>query len=109
MIGNPEINNPKSLPARTFRRQFRLPFPVFDKIIVPECDRLNVFEFKDSARVRLPTEFKVMIFVDWDTSTIWMCLLIRLDCGQVGFEVGCGAVGGKWVSPDVVGIEVVGD
>ena len=61
LIGNPEINNPKSLPARIFRRQFRLPFPVFDKIIVPECDRLNVFEVKDSARVRLPTEFKVLI------------------------------------------------
>ena len=61
MISNPAIEDPTTKEGREFRRKFRLPFPVFSKIIVPECDRLNVFEVKDEARVRIPTEFKVLI------------------------------------------------
>ena len=58
---HPDMKVAKSKIARDFRRKFRVPFPVFDKIIVPECDRLNVFEVTDTARVRIPTDFKVMI------------------------------------------------
>jgi len=61
MITDIEIQDSTSKVAREFRRKFRLPFPVFDKIIVPECDRLNVFEIKDKIRVRLPTDMKVLI------------------------------------------------
>ena len=53
--------DPTTKLAREFRRKFRVPYPVFDKMIVPECNRLNVFEVKDMARVRIPTEIKVMI------------------------------------------------
>ena len=59
---SPDIKIPTSKIAREFRRRFRVPFPVFDKVIVPECDRLNnVFDVVDQARVRIPTDFKVMI------------------------------------------------
>jgi hypothetical protein len=60
-LQNPDIKDPTSKVAREFRRKFRLPYPVFDKVIVPECDRLNVFEVKDESRVRIPTDFKVLI------------------------------------------------
>jgi hypothetical protein len=58
---HPDMKVATSKIARDFRRKFRVPFPVFDKIIVPECDRLDVFEVSDTARVRIPTDFKVMI------------------------------------------------
>jgi len=61
MLMSPDIKDPLSKCAREFRRRFRIPYPVFEKILVPECDRLNVFEVKDYARVRLPTEFKILI------------------------------------------------
>ena len=60
-INNPEVKDPSTKTARDFRRRFRVPFPIFDEIIVPECDRLNVFEVRDLARVRIPTDFKVLI------------------------------------------------
>ena len=60
-ILDPRINNARSKEGKAFRRNFRLPFPVFSKVLVPECDRLNVFEVSNLARVRVPTEIKVMI------------------------------------------------
>ena len=51
-LNNPEIKDPTTKTARDFRRKFRVPFPVFDQILVPECDRLNVIEVKDTFRVR---------------------------------------------------------
>jgi len=61
MLMDPTIKDASSKIGRDFRRRFRVPYPVFDQIIVPECDRLNVFEVSDLARIRLPTEFKVLI------------------------------------------------
>ena len=34
---------------------------MFNTIIVPECERLNVFEVKDEERTRIPIEFKILI------------------------------------------------
>jgi hypothetical protein len=45
---------------RIFRRRFRVPFPVFEHI-VSECNRVNLFNIKSESRVRIPTEFKVLI------------------------------------------------
>ena len=59
-ISHPNIRNPKCKQGKEFRRKFRVPFPVFEKVLVPECDRLNVFEVVDKSRVRVPTEIKVL-------------------------------------------------
>ena len=53
--------DPTTKLAREVRRKFRRPFPVFMKIVVPECERLNVFETRDVSRRRIPTEFKILI------------------------------------------------
>ena len=59
-ISHPHIRNPKCKQGKEFRRKFRVPFPVFEKVLVPECERLNVFEVVDKSRVRVPTEIKVL-------------------------------------------------
>ena len=46
--------------SRIFRRRFRVPFPIFEKIVL-ECNRVNVFNIKSESRVRVPIEFKVLI------------------------------------------------
>jgi hypothetical protein len=60
-ICDPRIVDAKSKQGKKFRRNFRVPFPVFDKVLVPECNRLNVFEVHSLSRVRVPTEIKVLI------------------------------------------------
>ena len=42
-----------------FRRRFRVPYPLFKEIIVPDCHRMNVFEVK--VRHLVPIEFKILI------------------------------------------------
>lgn len=46
--------------SRIFRRRFRVPFPIFEKIVL-ECNRVNVFNIKSESRGRVPIEFKVLI------------------------------------------------
>ena len=60
MISDPRVAISKSKQGKEFRRKFRVPYPVFAKVIVSECERLNVFEVKDYTRVRVPTEIKVL-------------------------------------------------
>jgi hypothetical protein len=45
---------------RKFRRRFRVPYPLY-QYIVSECNRVNLFNIKSESRVRVPTEFKVLI------------------------------------------------
>ena len=59
----------ESKAGKEFRRKFRVPYPVFKKILVPECDRLNVFEVKDFHRIRVPTEMKLLCIRIWHTTT----------------------------------------
>ena len=61
MIQDPKINNPKSRIAKLFRRRFRVPFRLFNKLIVPECKRVNLFDTKQENMVRIPLEFKILI------------------------------------------------
>ena len=60
MISDPRISISKSKEGKEFRRKFRVPYPVFKNILVPESERLNVFEVKDWIRIRVPTEMKLL-------------------------------------------------
>ena len=43
LLLDPNIENPNSGPAKKFRRRFRVPYPLFKDVIVPQCDEKNVF------------------------------------------------------------------
>ena len=55
------IDNPKSRAAKIFRRRFRVPYRLFRDVIVPECERVNIFGTKVESKVRIPLQFKILI------------------------------------------------
>ena len=59
MISDPRISISKSKEGKEFRK-IQVPYPVFKNILVPESERLNVFEVKDWVRIRVPTEMKLL-------------------------------------------------
>ena len=46
--------------ANLWIRRFRLPMDVFS-MIAEKCHTLNIFRIKDHSKVKVPTEFKVMM------------------------------------------------
>ena len=56
-LRDPRIKVPHSWIAKKFRRRFRIPFSVFDQVLVPMCIKEEVF----SKKSRIPIEFKILI------------------------------------------------
>jgi hypothetical protein len=59
LINNPNVENPNSKEGKSFRRRFRIPFPLF-KLIVQLCRKENIFEHTDQRKVRIPIEIQVL-------------------------------------------------
>ena len=61
MLLNPLIKDPASKLAKKFRRRFRVPYPLFSELLVPECKRVNLFNTTFENMIRVPIEFKILI------------------------------------------------
>ena len=61
LIRSDDIRDPTSYNARLFKRRFRVPFGLFEDIIVPMCEEKNIFETTYPTRIRVPVEFKVLM------------------------------------------------
>lgn len=53
LINHPNINDVNSYEGRIFRRRFRVPFAVFNKILVPRCKEFNIFQSKKKCIIKL--------------------------------------------------------
>lgn len=58
LISDPNINNPRSMAAKKFKRRFRLPFELFEAF-VNECIENNVF--KTNYKTKITVKFRVLI------------------------------------------------
>jgi hypothetical protein len=61
MLADESINDSSSRNGKLFRRRFRIPYPLFNEILVPLCKEKNIFEIKQECRVRIPLEFKILL------------------------------------------------
>ena len=61
LLQKPEVKVERSKWGKLFRRRFRVPFALFDKILVPKCREANIFATISEARVRIPLEFKLLM------------------------------------------------
>jgi Plant transposon protein len=59
LITNPATKDLTTTEGKLFRRRFRVPFPVFEQVLVPLCREKNVFETKSAHRI--PIEMKVLL------------------------------------------------
>ena len=60
MLRNPETRDPRTFPGKKWITRFRVPFPVFENIVVM-CERDNVFEIKRNRAISIPIEFRAMV------------------------------------------------
>jgi hypothetical protein len=58
LINDPNVWDPRTNAGKNFRRRFRVPFPLFNDVIVPACKSKNVFSNKQSW---ISVEFKVLL------------------------------------------------
>jgi hypothetical protein len=73
MLRDESVNDPSSFAGKKFRLRFRVPFPVFKNVLVPECKRVNIFEEKGASKI--PIEFKILLILRFlgrshDTDTL---------------------------------------
>ena len=61
MLRNMDIKDPTTNIGRLFRRRFRVPFPIYEEILVPRCRESNLFDVKSEDSTRIPLEFKILI------------------------------------------------
>ena len=59
MLLNPAIEDPESFVAKKFRRRFRVPYPLFKDVILPQCIEHNIFDVRRKSSI--PIEIKIMI------------------------------------------------
>jgi len=59
MLADPHLRDPNSKQARKFRRRFRVPYPLFEEVLVPLCNETNVFEIKKNSII--PVEYRVLV------------------------------------------------
>jgi hypothetical protein len=59
MLLNPDVKDPTSYLGKKFRRRFRVPYKLFNDVIVPQCKQANVFEEKPNSTI--PTELRVLV------------------------------------------------
>jgi hypothetical protein len=58
MLRNPDIADPDSYVAKKFRRRFRVPYPVFAEILLPQCIEVNIFDTVGTSVI--PLELKIL-------------------------------------------------
>ena len=58
LISNPVVEDPKSKEGKSFRRRFRVPFPLFKEILLPLCIEHQIFNH--NRRSRIPVEAKLL-------------------------------------------------
>jgi len=61
LIRAEDIRDPTSYNAKLFKRRFRIPFGLFEDVIIPMCEENNIFETAHPTRIRVPIEFKVLM------------------------------------------------
>jgi hypothetical protein len=61
LLRHPEVSISTSVAGTKFRLRFRVPFALFNDVIIPNCKRVNVFNMKNSSAI--PLEFKVLILL----------------------------------------------
>ena len=59
LIRHPEVSDCNSAKGKLFRRRFRVPFPLFNEILVPICRQKNIF--KTQRKSRIDIEFKILL------------------------------------------------
>ena len=59
MLANPLTADPDSYFGKKFRRRFRVPYIFFKDILVPMCEKANVFEVKRQSSI--PVEYKILV------------------------------------------------
>ena len=59
MIRNPLVKFPDNRFGKQFRRRFRVPFQLYE-ILVDICRDQNIFGIKNTARVKIPIEIKLL-------------------------------------------------
>ena len=52
------MKDPNSTEGKTFRLRFRVPYAVFQSVILPKCKESNIFGLKNSSPI--PLEFKIL-------------------------------------------------
>ena len=57
MLRDPNVKIERSSVSRKFRRRFRVPFVLYQDVILPQCIVANVFEMKYNSTI--PVEFRV--------------------------------------------------
>ena len=60
LINNAKISDPKSWAGRTFRRRFRVPWPLFRDVLMPLVHKHNLFDIKDPTRIKIKAEYRLM-------------------------------------------------
>jgi len=73
MLLNPLIKDPASKVAKKFRRRFRVPYPVFNDLLVPECKSVNLFDTKFENMVRGSTN-RIQNSYCVEDFRAWKCL-----------------------------------
>jgi hypothetical protein len=61
MLQDPAINDVTSTIGKSFRRRFRVPYPLSDEVLVKECERIYLFGTKVTSLVRIPLKFKILM------------------------------------------------
>ena len=59
LLRNPNLAVANSNEAKSFRRRFRVPYDLFRDILIPLCEKHNVFRVKK--RTLIPVEFRLLI------------------------------------------------
>jgi hypothetical protein len=60
IIHHPDIRDPSSTVGRLFRRRFRVPFPLFERLLLV-IETQNILGVQREARVQVPTAIKLLI------------------------------------------------
>lgn len=58
LISHADTRNPTSWRGKLFRRRFRVPFPLFEEVLLPLCREKNIFD--EQRQGRIPLEIKLM-------------------------------------------------
>ena len=61
MLLDPSTNDPDSVRGKQWMSRFRIPFPIFTDVLVPECTAANIFELSGKRKEVIPIQFKIMV------------------------------------------------
>jgi hypothetical protein len=60
LLNNANISDPKSWAGRTFRRRFRVPYPLYRDVLMPLVHEHNLFDIKDATKIKIKAEYRLM-------------------------------------------------